>query len=54
MSTKREGLLTASGEWAKHLRRWGKRTFWKAERKAANKAAHRAVNQEEQRTRAAD
>lgn len=32
MSTKKKGLLTVSGEWAKHLRKWGKRTFWKTER----------------------
>ena len=34
MSTKRKGVLTTSGEWAKHLRQWAKRKFWKAERKA--------------------
>jgi hypothetical protein len=37
MSTKKKGLLTTSGEWAKHLRKWGKRVFWKKERKAAKK-----------------
>ena len=25
--------LTATKEWAKHLRPWGKRDFWKRERK---------------------
>ena len=29
------GQLTASKEWAKHLRPWGKRGFWKRERKTA-------------------
>lgn len=34
MSTIKKGILTAPGEWAKHLRPWGKRLFWKGERKA--------------------
>ena len=33
MATKKKGLLTSSKEWAKHLRKWGKRAFWKKERK---------------------
>lgn len=33
MSTVKKGLLTKSGEWAKHLRRWGKRHFWHKHRK---------------------
>lgn len=32
MSTKKKGLLTTSLEWAKHLRPFGKRRFWKRER----------------------
>ena len=32
MSYKRKGQLTTSSEWAKHLRKIGKRIFWKAER----------------------
>ena len=32
MATKKKGTLTTSGEWAKHLRKWFKRKFWKAER----------------------
>jgi len=39
MSTKKKGLLTVSLEWAKHLRPWGKRLFWKSERQAGRKAA---------------
>lgn len=35
MSTKKKGVLTTSKEWAAHLRRYGKRVFWKRERKAA-------------------
>jgi hypothetical protein len=33
VATKKKGLFTVSGEWAKHLRKWGKRVFWKGERK---------------------
>ena len=29
------GQLTATKEWARHLRPWWKRDFWKRERKAA-------------------
>ena len=41
MATKKKGFLTVSGEWAKHLRKWGKRVFWKGERKVAK---HRGGN----------
>jgi predicted RNA binding protein YcfA (HicA-like mRNA interferase family) len=34
MSHKRAHQITVSGEWARHLRPWGKRAFWKAERRA--------------------
>ena len=33
MSHKRESQITVSGEWARHLRPYGKRAFWKAEHK---------------------
>ncbi|MCK5443263.1 MAG: hypothetical protein KAJ23_15365 [Maribacter sp.] len=33
MSLKRKGQLTSYGEWAKHLKKFGKRFFWKGERK---------------------
>ena len=33
MAYKRKGLLTVSKEWAKHLKKGGKRDFWKRERK---------------------
>jgi predicted RNA binding protein YcfA (HicA-like mRNA interferase family) len=46
MSHKREHQVTVSGEWAKHLRPWGKREFWKAERRAQQeRAAHEAVSE---------
>ncbi|GHN02571.1 hypothetical protein WSM22_40600 [Cytophagales bacterium WSM2-2] len=32
MSTKKAGILTTSKEWAKHLRKFVKKQFWKAER----------------------
>ena len=34
MATVKKGILTAAGEWWKHLR-WTKRPFWKRERRAA-------------------
>ena len=34
MSHKRKGQLTVSGEWAKHLRPFLRRVFWKTERQA--------------------
>lgn len=38
MAHVRKGQLTASKEWAKHLRFW-KRVFWKAERREARRHA---------------
>ncbi len=35
MSTKKKGMLTTADDWAKHLRKWGKRFFWRGERQAA-------------------
>ena len=35
MSTKKKGMLTTAGEYARHLRKWGKRLFWRGERQAA-------------------
>ena len=34
MAHKRKGQLTVSGEWARHLRPWLRRVFWKGERQA--------------------
>jgi hypothetical protein len=36
MSHKRKGQITTSGEWAKHLRPFLRRAFWKKERQAAH------------------
>jgi len=43
MATKKKGQLTASGEWAKHLRKIGKRFFWKAERKEEKKEIEKEI-----------
>jgi hypothetical protein len=37
MAHKRKGQITVSGEWAKHLRKYFRRKFLKAERKAGKK-----------------
>jgi hypothetical protein len=37
MATKKKGLLTTSGEWAKHLRKFSKGKFWKSERQEQKK-----------------
>jgi hypothetical protein len=37
VANKKKGNLTVVGEWAKHLRKFLKRQFWKGERKAGNK-----------------
>lgn len=34
VSHKKYNQLTVSGEWAKHLRPFGRRAFWKGERQA--------------------
>jgi len=34
MATIKKGVLTASEEWAKHLRKAGRRHFWRKERAA--------------------
>ena len=34
MSHKRKGQLTTTSEWARHLRKFLRRQFWKGERKA--------------------
>lgn len=39
VSHKRISQVTVSGEWARHLRPWGKREFWKAERRAQREQA---------------
>ena len=43
-----KGFLNADGEWAKHLRPWGKRFFWKGERSAQKKQISDETKKEEQ------
>jgi len=43
MSTVKKGVLTYPDEWAKHLRPWGRRLFWKGERQAGKNAAREEV-----------
>lgn len=45
MSTIKKGILTHAGEWAKHLRPWGKRQFWQGERRAAAEDAKARVEE---------
>lgn len=49
MATIKKGQLTASGEWARHLRHGDDRIFWKRER-----AAEREAIREEIRSATAD
>ena len=42
MATVKKGMLTATGEWWRHLR-YLKRDFWKAERRAAEKEIAKQV-----------
>ena len=37
MAHKRKGQLTVSIEWAKHLRKFCRREFWKGERRAGKR-----------------
>jgi hypothetical protein len=45
MSTVKKGVLTIDGEWMKHLRKVGKRFFWKGERKAEKKLIRKEIEQ---------
>jgi hypothetical protein len=43
MAHKRNGQLTVTMEWAKHLRKFWRRHFWKEERKAGEKLIRREM-----------
>ncbi|MCT8340446.1 hypothetical protein MG296_10300 [Flavobacteriaceae bacterium TK19130] len=45
MSHKKKGQLTTSSEWAKHLRKIGKRFFWKGERLAERKMIDESISE---------
>jgi len=47
MAHKRKGQLTTSGEWAKHLRGFLKRSFWKGERKAGKELVKKEVDKKD-------
>lgn len=49
MANKKKGNLTVSGEWAKHLRKFLKRQFWKGERKAGHKLIEQEKKQKNYR-----
>jgi len=44
MARKQKGQLTTTGEWAKHLRGFLKRKFWKGERSAEKKTIKNEIN----------
>lgn len=46
MAHKRAGQLTVSGEWARHLRPYLRRIFWKRERAAEKAMLQSEVDQE--------
>ncbi len=43
----KKGLLTSSGEWAKHLRPFGKKVFWSGEREAEKQLIDDEIKQVE-------
>ncbi len=45
MSNKKKGQLTVATEWAKHLRKFLRRKFWKGERKAVQKFIKKELNE---------
>lgn len=47
MSNKKKGQLTRDSEWRKHLRKIGKRFFWKGERLAEKKMIDKEINRKE-------
>ena len=46
MSHKKKGQLTTDGYWAKHLKKFGKRFFWKKERAAEKKHLKKGTSEE--------
>lgn len=47
MANKKKGQLTSSSEWAKHLRKYLKRQFWKGERTASKKSVEDEVKKKQ-------
>jgi len=46
MSTVKKGMLTKDGEWVQHLRKIGKRFFWKGELKAEKQLIRKEYEQD--------
>ncbi len=46
MAHKQKGQLTTSAEWARHLRGFLKRQFWKGERKAGKNMVKKEIGNE--------
>jgi hypothetical protein len=46
MATVKKGILTRAGEWWTHLRPYGKREFWKGERRAADADAREQIDED--------
>lgn len=49
MSHKRKGQLTTTSEWARHLRKFLHRQFWKGERIAGKKLIKKELNEKNNR-----
>lgn len=48
MSHKKKGHLTTSKEWAKHLRKYWRKVFWKGERFAEKKVIKKRTQNPEE------
>lgn len=49
MSHKRKGQLTVAAEWAKHLRKFLRRKFWKGERRAGRQLVRKEMADQDSR-----
>ncbi len=45
MANKKKGQLTSTPEWAKHLRKYLKRQFWKGERNSSKELVQKQSNE---------
>ena len=45
MSNIRKGQLTVAGEWAKHLKAFGKKLFWRRHRQLEKRTIRREVKE---------
>ena len=45
MARKSIGQFTVTREWAKHLRKWGKKAFWSTERTRAKRNLEKSLDQ---------